>query len=136
YQLIAEEVFLPPERDPRTGRPFYPPDAQQQNMEIRARSIGANGRLVLFYRPRKRHETDAPLRPSCHNSITGAGPYRELLAAMKNLGLREVSAKDIEEAVRSCFPKDLEGREEGDVIRSCYRFLRKRKGDEEASIFD
>jgi len=136
YQLIAEGVFLPPERDPRTGRPFYPPDVQQQNMEIRQGNVGANGELRLFYRPRQRHETDAPLPPPCYDSTTGSGSYRELLVAMKQLGLKGVSTKDIEEAVRSCFPKGLEGQDEGDVIRSCYRFLRESRGDEEVSILD
>lgn len=58
YIKIEEGIFPPPVYDVETRRPFYTPDLQRQILNTRRTNRGVNGKLCLFYRPRKHSIVD------------------------------------------------------------------------------
>ena len=128
HAYIERGVFPYPMYAVRTKRPFYTYQMQQEIVQVRATGVGANGEFVLFYEkrgsgtgPRSKHSTAAP--------ATG-GRYGELLEELRGLGLKKVTAGDVERAVAIIFPGGTSGREAAsEVLPAVFRHL-KREGVE------
>src|SRR2546423_1919289 len=52
HQLVEEGVLPQPQRDEASGRPYYDEPTQERCLEVRRRSCGVNGQVVLFCAPR------------------------------------------------------------------------------------
>ena len=110
YQLLKKGLFPQPLHT-RTGRPYYPPDLQQQCLAVRQSGIGMDGHPVLFNNSRKRSKPGGP--PDI--------AYEKLADALRGLRLK-VTPGEIKEAVAVLYPQGLTKQSgEGEVIRDLFR---------------
>lgn len=123
YDLVQQGVFLYPVYSLANRRPFYTAEMQQENLTARRTGIGCDGRFVVFYErtPAGRPSSPAPRR-------TPRQDRGGLVEALKGLGLSNVTASQVEEAVATTFPSGTGGVEEAVVLRTVYRHLRQRGG--------
>jgi len=119
HQLIGT-VFPEPLRDAK-GRPYYTRQDQQIIVEIRRRNVGVNGQPILF-RATGMRTASAPRKPK---EIKPKEDHREVLVAVRELGLTQASIKDVDECVRSLFP-DGKMPEQEDIIRRVFLSLNSR----------
>jgi len=124
YQLVQEGVFLPPVHDTETRRPFFPPEIQKANLEIRARNYGANNRPILFYS--RRSYASAPREPRPSKPASETQPVDpDLIEALVDLGLDDPTDAQVRSAIRTCYPGGTTGVDESEVLRAIYRYLKR-----------
>jgi len=112
YQLIGS-AFPHPVYNVETRRPFYDEGSQQLILEVRKRNCGIDGKPILFY---ARHAPRAaPKKPKVQNL--------NVVEGLKSLGLVASSAQ-VETAIKSLFPRGIEGVDQGEVIRSVFIHLK------------
>ncbi len=128
YQLVKDGVFPSPVYDIRTRRPYYTDEQQRICLEVRRRNLGINGRAVLFYARRKapfaRKTTSAARRSSKSKQ---SSRWSSIVEGLKSLGLDGVTSAQIDPIIRLSFPMGTDNIDDGDLIRCCYRKLRKRR---------
>jgi predicted DNA-binding transcriptional regulator AlpA len=110
YQLVKSGVLPPPVRC-GTQRPSYPPDLQQQCLEIRRTRVGFNGLPVLFNKRRQGGRT---------RSVEGS-KYDGLVVALKNMGL-VVTASAVKRAVQALYPAGEEqNKDQSEVLLNLFK---------------
>lgn len=114
YQLIGS-AFPYPVYNVFTRRPFYDQEAQELCLEVRRRNCGINGKPILFY---CRHAPKAAPKKRNVQNLNA-----ELLDGLKSLGLTATSAQ-VEAAIKTLFPKGIDGRDQSEVIRSVFIHLK------------
>lgn len=119
HQLIGT-VFPEPKRD-ASGRPYFDREQQQLVVEIRRRNVGVNGQPILFRATGKR-TASAPRTPK---AIQPKHNHRDVLVAVRDLGLTQATAKDVDDCVRNLYP-DGKVPEQGDLIRRVFLSLNSR----------
>lgn len=119
HQLIGT-VFPQPKRD-ENGRPYFDREQQELVVEIRRRNVGMDGRPILF-RATGSRTSSAPRRPKAPQANQD---HRDVLVAVRELGLTQAGIKDVDECVRSLFP-DGKIPEQGDLIRRVFLSLNSR----------
>jgi len=125
YQLQKAGVFPAPKYDEIEKRPFYGEEAQKVCLEVRRRNFGVNGQVVLFYARRQQIAPARP-KPKKDRAAPKKSPSNDIVVALKSLGL-EVSAGEVEQAVKQLFGKQVSGRDQGEVIRAVFLHLKKRQ---------
>lgn len=127
YQLIEEGIFFPPVYDTETHRPFFPPEIQTKNLEIRRRNQGANGKPILFYARRFAMEPVIKKMPVKKATLkTQKDSINErLMSDLKALGIDCPNPVHIESALKENFPTGIKDIDESEVLRCVYRFLRR-----------
>lgn len=116
YQLQKMGVFPMPVYCPRTKRPFYPLDLQQQCIRIRKTGIGFNGQATIFYASRKNIPQKSPSQLD-HQ-------YEELADILSQMGLN-VTCNKVRQAVKALYPAGLaQCPDEGMVIRDLFRYFK------------
>ncbi len=117
HQLIGS-VFPEPRRD-ANGRPYFDREQQMLVVEIRLRNTGINGQPILF-RATGSRTSSAPRRPKATSRTEQ--DHRDVLLAVRELGLTQATSKDVDECVRSLFP-DGQWPDHGDLIRRVFLSL-------------
>ena len=82
-------------------------------LEVRRRNGGVDGKPILFY-PRRSATIVAPKRKSVAPKI---GVHADLIDALKGLGL-VATIKQVEAAVKDCFPGGTHGVDQGEIVRT------------------
>ena len=120
YDLVRTGVFLAPVYSLSNRRPFFTAEMQENNVVARQTGIGVNGEYILFYERQSAMPSSpsAPRRPARQER-------HDLIEALKNLGLSNVTASQIDEAMAVTFPNGTAGADEVTVVRSIYRHLRR-----------
>jgi hypothetical protein len=119
HQLIGT-VFPQPKRD-ANGRRYFDREQQQMVVEIRRRNTGMDGQPILF-RATGSRTASTPKRPKTNKSKQD---HRDVLIAVRELGLTQATAKDVDDCVRSLYP-DGKVPEQGDLIRRVFLSLNSR----------
>lgn len=116
YQLIGT-AFPHPVYCIQSRRPFYDEESQQLILEVRKRNCGIDGKPILFY---ARHAPKAAPRkkPARVQKLNV-----ELIEGLKSLGLIVTSAQ-VEAAIKSLFPRGIDGIDQAEVIRSIFIHLK------------
>ena len=52
YQLITENIFLPPIYSPENKRPYFTSDIARKNLDVKQNNVGINGKICMFYTSR------------------------------------------------------------------------------------
>jgi hypothetical protein len=127
YQLIEEGIFFPPVYDIETHRPFFPPEIQAKNLEIRRRNCGANGKPILFYA--RRFATEPVIKQLPARKAKSKTPkdstIERLMSDLKSLGIENPNPVQIASTLKSCFPAGISQVEESEVLRTLYRSLKR-----------
>ena len=116
HQLIGT-VFPQPKRD-ENGRPYFDREQQELVVEIRRRNVGMDGKPILF-RATGSRTSSAPRRPKAPQVNQD---HRDVLVAVRELGLTQATIKDVDECVRSLF-SDGQLPDHGDLIRRVFLSL-------------
>ena len=119
HQLLGT-VFPEPKRD-ANGRPYFDREQQQMVVEIRRRNVGVNGQPILF-RATGSRTASTPRKPRASQPKQD---HRDVLIAVRELGLTQATAKDVDDCVRSLYP-DGKVPEQGDLIRRVFLSLNSR----------
>lgn len=129
YELVAEGIMPPPVYDLHTKRPLYPKELQELCLQVRSSNIGINGRYILFY-----GDTQLSVSATCTPSrrvSRRVSPATESFAALKeglqSLGLSNLTDQKIKDAVKAAYPNGTTGIDEGEVLRSVFRSLRRQQ---------
>ena len=130
YELIGKGVFYPPVYGITNRRPFFPQDAQEANLRVRADQIGANGQYVIFYEHRPRQYRRQPHSPTTSRRQNSAAPRQinvtpSLMSGLRSLGMTDVSRPTIEQALAECYPDGTGETDDSTVLRTVYRHLRR-----------
>jgi hypothetical protein len=100
YELLGT-AFPHPIYDVATRRPYYPPEIQEQCLDVRRRNCGIDGKPVMFHRrgrdvalpsPKKRSRSRPPASDDSR--------CRELTAGLRSLGLAGVTAEQVQAALK------------------------------------
>jgi predicted DNA-binding transcriptional regulator AlpA len=126
YQLIEAGILYPPIFDTQTHRPFFPPEIQQKNLEIRKRNCGMNGKPILFYARRFASEPIIKKLPArkVKSKTPKDSTLDRLMTDLKSLGIESPNRVQIESTLKSCFPAGISQVEESEVLRTLYRTLK------------
>ncbi len=120
YQLIGS-AFPLPVYDLKTRRPFYPPDLQEQCLEVRRTNCGIDGKPVLFHQ-RKKQVSRARVRRSGRKAAPS--DHRDLLDGLRSLGLAGVTAVQVEAALKELKVSDT-GKDQGQTLRAVFLHLKR-----------
>jgi hypothetical protein len=107
YSLIKEGIMPQPSRNPKTNRPYYNRHQQEQCLLVRKTHCGINGKPILFYSPRPRSRLPSTKRPSVRKAkkkLKLDPIIDELAHGLEQLGLTEVSEKQIRSALADAHP--------------------------------
>ncbi len=124
YQLIGT-TFPCPLYDVASRRPFYNEQLQTVCLDARRRNFGVDGKPVLFYarRPLARPVPGRkPRKAAAGNDDRNA----DLLDGLRGLGLAAVTAAQVAEAVKACYPTGIPADANGEVLRAVFLHLRRR----------
>jgi hypothetical protein len=128
YQLQKQGIMPLAIYDIRTKRAFFDQRLQQLCLQIRETGIGANGSYILFYSVRHTHPDDVQ-KVNKRGSKPKSNPcseYDDIVQTLKDMGMN-VSASDVEEAIRNLYPDGIDGKDQGIVIREIYRTVKGRQ---------
>lgn len=129
YQLIDENVMLPPVYLIATKKPFYTESMAQRNLEVKKRNIGINGQIVMFYcrqnlpQPAITRKVRKPQISAKKKSPNEK--YTQLLEDLRGLGLTGVTSDQIEAAIQKCYPLGISQVDESEVLRSVFRAVKR-----------
>ena len=126
--LIRTGVMPQPVYSLRNRRPFYTAELQEQCLRVKATNIGIDGQYVVFYARRSVNDATTPRTPRTGRRRAEAPAVQdhdsaELVEGLRALGLVEVTAAEVDAAVRACFPSGYAGTDEGAVLRTLWRHL-------------
>ncbi len=129
YQLVKDGVFPSPVYSIHSRRPYYTDEQQRVCLEVRRRNLGINGRAVLFYARRKAPFKNRSTRKSGRGSnpaTKNRGRWDSIVDGLKSLGMDGVTSAQIDPIIRLSYPMGTDGIDEGDLLRTCFRKLRRR----------
>ncbi len=135
YQLMSEGVFPQPERNPQTNRPYFDQEQQKLCLLVRQTNQGANGRTVLFY-GRRLDRSSMPQRPPARRYPSTRARKKqaarrqadhtidELRHGLKQLGLTEITAAQIRQALSEAYPDGHQQVGTAELLSSVFRHLK------------
>jgi len=83
-----------------TKRPFYPPELQEQCLDVRRRNLGINGRAVMFHRRGREVALPSPKKRSRSRPAPDDSRCREMVAGLRSLGLAGVGVEQVQAALK------------------------------------
>jgi hypothetical protein len=98
YELLGT-AFPYPIYDTATRRPFFPPDLQEQCVEVRRRNLGIDGKAVMFHRRGREVALPSPKKRS-RSKVPDDSRCREMVAGLRSLGLAGVTAEQVQAALK------------------------------------
>ena len=128
YQLMSENIFLPPKYSSDSKRPFYTREIAERNLEVKKNNVGINGKVVLFYSKNSSttyvHKKKSQKNRS--NNTSTEDNHQDLKEGLLALGLSNVSDAQIESALKQSFPQGTENIPEGEVLRAVFLSIKRR----------
>ena len=127
YQILGEELILPPVYSIESRRPFFTREIAQINLAVKKNNIGVNGRICLFYNQRNVPTRPVVSRKSARSERKESVPendYSELTDGLVSLGLAEVKPSQVKAAVQSSYPEGTDGVDEGEVLKTIFCVIR------------
>ena len=123
YQLIGTAFPAPIRLE--GNRPAYDRSLQEICLRVRRQNQGIDGKPILFYSKRTVViPRQAPTRRPTRRRKPTQPKYAELIEALGQLGLEATDA-EIAGALAAGFPEGADGVDEGEVIASIYRHLKR-----------
>lgn len=123
YQLLGL-TFPWPVYDLQTQRPFYLEEQQVVCLEVRRRNCGIDGKPVMFYA--RRLPTTSATKPRwVKRPVSKSNEYADLIAGLKSLGLTDVTAAQVEAAVKAKFPQGSKQVAQAEVLRAVFVHLKR-----------
>ena len=128
YQLINEEVLLPPIYSLDNRRPHYTEQMARRNLEVRRSNVGINGRIIIFYGARNKSQKITPRKTTVKEKPSNQSPnhHADLIDSLKGLGLENITASQIEAAITKCYPDGTENIDKDEKLRTIFRHLKRR----------
>jgi hypothetical protein len=117
YWHIKKGTFHAPLNLPSNHRPYFTASMVEDNLRARESGVGVNGEYVIFY---ERQATGT--KPSEKKSKTD---HSSLIDGLKALGLTTVTTEQLDAALSTCFPQGTSGQDEGAVLRTVFRHLKR-----------
>ena len=124
YQLVGS-TFPWPRYDLGTRRPFYNEEIQSVCLDVRRRNCGVDGKPVLFYASRPM-AAPVPKRKPKKAAAASDDRHADIVDGLKGLGLAGVTAAQVAEAVKACYPTGIPADAKGEVLRAVFLHLRRR----------
>ena len=122
YDLIGT-AFPKPMHDEATGRPYYDQNLQDKCLEVRATNVGVDGKPVVFYASRSRRKIQQNDPQSSEPTTNCSTGIAKLVNAMREMGLRGVTAKQVGELAGKLYPNGYE-LADGETLRRMFLELR------------
>ena len=116
YQLLNQGIFPKPRYCEETKRPYYDSELQETCHSVRRKNVGINGRTILFYSPRRPVTQKAKPKQS--------KKHVELIEALCNLGLANVTHDQANAAIKTCFPTGTTEVDQAEIIRAVFVHLK------------
>jgi hypothetical protein len=131
YELMKDDVFPEPSRNPETKRPFFDRQQQELCLLIRRTNRGANGRTVLFYGRRLAGGSPTERRPTRKSKTKPKqrehdASVEALRRGLSQLGLTEATPSEIRAALTEQYPDGVGDVDESEVLLSVFRQLKRR----------
>ena len=127
YQILNENLILPPIYSPDSKRPYYTKEMALRNLQVKRDNTGVNGKICLFYNTRKPTITKPP-KPKAKKAksiMSGSvKQYQELIEGLESLGLENVKLSQIEAAIKKSYPDGAGNISEGELLRSVYCLIK------------
>jgi hypothetical protein len=141
YELMRKGIFPEPSRNPKTKRPFYDRQQQEQCLQARRTNCGANGKAVLFYSrqptgtpPSKRPPTTKRKRlsglPDKTTGSTRDALMDELKHGLQQLGLAEITPASIRTALADEYPDGHDQVDRADLLLAVFRRLKRQNSQD------
>jgi hypothetical protein len=129
YDLIEQRIMPSPCYDPRTKRPIYTKNLQRQCLDIKRTNVGIEGQFIIFYQRRSADERSPAISRSRRLTTAASAPggpqrHTQLIAQLASLGLPGVTDAQVDTGFQVCFPSGHDGVDEGEVLRTLWRYLR------------
>jgi len=99
YELLGS-AFPYPIYDVMTHRPFYPPELQEQCLDVRRRNCGIDGKPIMFHRRGRDVVPAIPKKRSRSRPASDDSRCREMVAGLRSLGLAGVTAEQVQAALK------------------------------------
>ena len=115
YQLIGS-AFPQPQYHAETKRPYYTEEQQLVCLEVRRRNCGVDGKPILFYSRRGGETSKRKVTKKAKQSAQ----YKEIVSAVRSLGLSSVDSKQVAKVIDELFPKGIAGIDQSEVIRAVF----------------
>ena len=96
------------------GRSFFTSQQAEENERVKQTGIGINGEYVLFYERQRSRSKVSRKKPERHS---------EIISLMADLGLSDVTATQIEEAISVSFTTKPEDLTTSPVLRTLFKYL-------------
>ena len=128
YQLMSENIFLPPIYSASNKRPYFTSDMARKNIEVRKRNIGINGTICLFNASKNKSPVLIQKNKSEKNRLqknTTEDNHQDLKEGLCALGLSGVSNAQIQSALANCFPGGTGATPEGEVLRAVFLSIKR-----------
>jgi len=133
YQLIDQNVMLPPVHSLQTRKPFYTEEMAQRNLDVKRRNVGINGQIVMFYSTRTLPQSPAAKtrksRAELKSAKSSEKEHSQLVDDLKALGLETVTAAQVESAIKIIYPTGISEVDESEVLRTLYRYLKRQNSE-------
>ena len=137
YQLMQSGVFPTPTRPGDGKRPFFDRRQQEACIEVRRTNRGVNGRAILFYSMRSprpqpsRVRRGRPRPPATRSSAsTNDTTLTELRHGLTQLGLADVTERNIRTALVDLYPDGYAEVESTELLRAVFGRLRCQDSDD------
>jgi hypothetical protein len=108
----------------KTRRPFFTEEKQEVCLDVRRRNCGIDGKAVLFY-ARPFPATIQSKAKAKKPSNKPSGQVIELVEGLRCLGLTTVTGREVEPALKRCFPNGTSGADDGAVLRAVFLHIKR-----------
>ena len=134
YELMAQGCFPQPSRNPKTNRPFFNREQQEQCLRVRKTHCGVNGKPVMFYGgilgPATMVKSKRPAVRPTGRSGGHKTPDQPILTQLRNglgqLGIPSIGDGDLRSAMADCFPDGYRDVDPATLLRSVFDHLTRR----------
>jgi len=117
YWHVQKGTFHPPLYLVSNKRPYLTASMVEDNLRARETGISVAGEYVIFYE-RQQSSPKSPIKKPKAN-------HSSLMEGLRNLGLNGITTDQIESALAITFPSGTDGQDEGTVLRTVYRHLKR-----------
>jgi predicted DNA-binding transcriptional regulator AlpA len=98
------------------NRPYFTASMVEDNLQARETGVGVDGAIVIFYERQQPNGMSIEKKPKID--------YAPLLDGLRTLGL-VVTKEQLLTAMDHCYPKGISGHDDGDVLRTVFRHLKR-----------
>ena len=118
--LVKEGVFPQPVYSLRNRRPFYTRELQQICLQVKQENVDCLGRPFIFYA-----KNGGTPKAQASKTRSSSNNHADLIQGLKQLGL-DATSSQVEEAIVA-FPDRLEGVNDGERLRTIFRYLKRQQ---------